>query len=67
MTIVTCFKGEVMPEESPEEEMEKRGVACNCADHPDQDPEEMTKTADGCEECIHCGRKKSLDKKAEKE
>jgi len=36
--------------------MEKRGVACSCAEHPGEDPEEMVKTASGCLACPHCGK-----------
>ena len=45
-----------------EEEIEKRGVSCDCADNPDSDPKDMIKTGDGGVECKHCGRKKkSID------
>jgi hypothetical protein len=44
-----------------EDEMEKRGVACNCADHPDEDPEELIKTASGEMACPHCGKKQKKD------
>jgi len=40
----------------PEEEMEKRGVACDCAEHPNDDPKELTKTASGNSVCPHCGK-----------
>jgi hypothetical protein len=50
-----------MPEN--EKEMEKRGVACDCANHPDNDPKELTKTADGACVCPHCGKQAKQDKK----
>jgi len=48
----------------PEEEMEKRGVACDCAEHPEDDPKEIIKTACGDMACPHCGKgpKKDLTK-----
>ena len=45
-----------MTEEQEPEEMEKRGVACDCANHPEDDPKEMVKTAEGGMACPHCGK-----------
>jgi len=38
-----------------EEEMEKRGVVCKCAERESCEAEDMTKTASGYV-CSHCGR-----------
>ena len=38
------------------EEMEKRGVVCDCASHPNESPKDLTKTASGDYACPYCGK-----------
>ena len=55
ITLVGLEKRKNMSPGKHEEEMEKRGVSCSCAEHPDKNPDEMVKTASGMA-CPHCGK-----------
>lgn len=58
---ILTYIAERSPRVPENEEMEKRGVTCNCASHPNDTPEELTKTASGDYACPHCGKPGSIE------